>query len=39
MVGCTVAPEFQFEGFLLLADDAEAQAQWPLLARDYPELV
>lgn len=39
LVGCTVAPEFQFEGFRLLADDAEAQAQWPLLARDYSELV
>nr|WP_275652100.1 cupin domain-containing protein [Pseudomonas sp. NFPP33] len=39
LVGCTVAPEFQFEGFRLLADDAEAQAQWPLLACDYPELV
>lgn len=39
LVGCTVAPEFRFEGFRLLADDAQAQQDWPLLARDFPELV
>jgi hypothetical protein len=39
LVGCTVAPEFRFEGFRLLADDAQAQQDWPLLARDYPELL
>lgn len=39
LVGCTVAPEFRFEGFCLLADDAQAQRDWPLLARDYPELL
>lgn len=39
LVGCTVAPEFRFEGFRLLADDVQAQQDWPLLARDYPELL
>ncbi|MBB2494732.1 cupin domain-containing protein [Aquipseudomonas ullengensis] len=39
LVGCTVAPEFQFEGFRLLANDPLAQRQWPRLAADYPELV
>lgn len=39
LVGCSVAPEFQFEGFCLLADDVEAQRQWPLLLSEYPELV
>lgn len=39
LVGCTVAPEFRFDGFALLADDHSAQACWPLLARDYPELL
>jgi predicted cupin superfamily sugar epimerase len=39
LVGCTVAPEFRFEGFRLLADDAQAQQGWPLLTRDYPELL
>lgn len=39
LVGCTVAPEFRFEGFRLLADDAQAQRDWPQLVRDYPELL
>ncbi|WP_394560980.1 cupin domain-containing protein [Aquipseudomonas alcaligenes] len=39
LVGCTVAPEFRFEDFRLLADDPAAQAAWPLLSRDYSELV
>ncbi|VXB74592.1 conserved hypothetical protein [Pseudomonas sp. 8AS] len=39
LVGCTVAPEFRFEGFCLLADDVQAQHDWPLLVRDYPELL
>jgi len=39
LVGCTVAPEFRFDGFRLLADDATALALWPRLAGDYPELL
>ncbi|WP_043311399.1 cupin domain-containing protein [Pseudomonas sp. ML96] len=39
LVGCTVAPEFRFEDFRLLADDPVAQSAWPLLGRDYSELV
>lgn len=39
LVGCTVAPEFRFEGFRLLADDAAALALWPRLAGDHPELL
>ncbi len=39
LVGCTVAPEFRFEQFSLLADDAEAQAAWPALLRDYAEFL
>jgi predicted cupin superfamily sugar epimerase len=39
LVGCTVAPEFRFDGFRLLADDPVAQAQWPRLAGEYPELL
>ncbi|WP_282343703.1 MULTISPECIES: cupin domain-containing protein [Pseudomonas] len=39
LVGCTVAPEFRFEGFRLLADDPQAQREWPRLAGEFPELV
>ncbi|MDD0841355.1 cupin domain-containing protein [Pseudomonas sp. Gutcm_11s] len=39
LVGCTVAPEFRFENFRLLADDPAAQAAWPLLSGDYSELL
>ncbi|UZZ09696.1 cupin domain-containing protein [Ectopseudomonas mendocina] len=39
LVGCTVAPEFQFEGFRLFADDAQAQALWPRLLREHAELI
>ncbi|MDH0292280.1 cupin domain-containing protein [Pseudomonas sp. GD04087] len=39
LVGCTVSPAFEFAGFKLLADDAEAQRDWPKLAGDFPELV
>ncbi|WP_375737433.1 cupin domain-containing protein [Pseudomonas boanensis] len=31
LVGCTVAPGFEFAGFRLLADDPQAQRDWPLL--------
>ena len=39
LVGCTVAPEFRFDGFRLLADDVAALALWPRLVGDYPELL
>jgi len=39
LVGCTVSPAFEFAGFRLLADDAEAQQDWPRLAGEFPELV
>lgn len=39
LVGCTVAPEFRFEDFRLLADEPAAQLQWPLLTDEYPELL
>jgi predicted cupin superfamily sugar epimerase len=39
LVGCTVAPEFRFDGFRLLADDPDALAQWPRLSDEYPELL
>jgi predicted cupin superfamily sugar epimerase len=39
LVGCTVAPEFRFEDFRLLADDPAALAAWPRLVADYPELL
>ncbi|MBM7060100.1 cupin domain-containing protein [Pseudomonas sp. UL073] len=35
LVGCTVAPEFQFSSFRLLGDDAAAQRQWPQLVDQY----
>ncbi|MGH8433128.1 MAG: cupin domain-containing protein [Pseudomonas sp.] len=39
LVGCTVAPGFDFAGFRLLAEDAEAQRARPELIRRYPELL
>jgi predicted cupin superfamily sugar epimerase len=39
LVGCTVAPEFRFEGFRLLADDPAALAAWPRLVDEHPELL
>lgn len=39
LVGCSVAPEFQFQGFRLLADDPAAQAHLPLLLSDYGDLL
>ncbi|MFE1816079.1 cupin domain-containing protein [Metapseudomonas otitidis] len=35
LVGCNVAPAFEFDGFRLLADDLDAQRQWPLLDRQF----
>jgi len=37
LVGCTVAPGFDFTGFCLLADDPQAQRDWPLLRQLHPE--
>lgn len=39
LVGCTVSPAFEFAGFKLLADDAQAQLDWPKLASEFPELL
>lgn len=39
LVSCSVAPEFHFAGFRLLADDPAAQAQWPRLVAQHPELL
>jgi predicted cupin superfamily sugar epimerase len=39
LVGCTLAPAFEFGGFCLLSDAPQAQLDWPLLAADYPALV
>ncbi|WP_263140509.1 cupin domain-containing protein [Pseudomonas sp. RIT-PI-AD] len=39
LVGCTVAPAFDFAGFRLLADDPQAQLEWPLLSGPYAELM
>lgn len=39
LVGCTLAPGFEFAGFALLADEPQVQRDWPLLAAQYPELV
>lgn len=39
LVGCSVAPEFRFDGFQLLADDPVAQVHWPLLMARHPELL
>ena len=37
LAGCTVAPGFDFAGFCLLADDVQAQLEWPLLRQLHPE--
>ncbi|MGE6790553.1 cupin domain-containing protein [Pseudomonas guineae] len=39
LVGCTVAPGFDFAGFRLLSDDEHAQHDWPLLRQLHPECV
>ena len=39
LVGCTVAPAFEFAGFRLLSDDPQAQREWPCLLAEYPELL
>jgi len=39
LVGCTVAPGFDFAGFQLLSDDPQAQRDWPMLMQLHPELV
>lgn len=39
LVGCTVAPAFEFAGFELLAGDADAQREWPRLMAEFPDLV
>ncbi|MFT5782291.1 MAG: putative cupin superfamily sugar epimerase [Pseudomonas sp.] len=39
LVGCTLAPAFEFSGFCLLSDAPHEQQAWPLLAGDYPELL
>ncbi len=38
LVGCTVAPGFEFAGFRLLSEDVQAQSEWPVLRAHYPEL-
>ena len=39
LVGCTVAPGFDFAGFQLLSADPQAQRDWPMLVQLHPELV
>ncbi|MCJ1885691.1 cupin domain-containing protein [Pseudomonas sp. LA21] len=39
LVGCTVSPAFEFAGFKLLSDDAQAQLEWPQLVGEFPELL
>ena len=39
LVGCSLAPGFEFAGFALLADEPQVLRDWPLLAGQYPELV
>lgn len=39
LVGCTLAPAFEFSGFCLLSDTPQAQLDWPLLADIYPALL
>ncbi|MCY1271730.1 hypothetical protein D9M68_219050 [compost metagenome] len=34
LVGCNVAPGFEFAGFRLLSEDPQAQREWPLLDRE-----
>ena len=36
LVGCTVAPGFDFAGFRLLSEDAQAQREWPQLRQQFP---
>jgi uncharacterized protein len=38
LVGCSLAPAFEFSGFCLLADAPHVQQEWPLLVAEYPEL-
>jgi hypothetical protein len=35
LVGCTVTPGFEFGGFRLLAEDPQAQHEWPELDRAF----
>jgi predicted cupin superfamily sugar epimerase len=39
LVGCTVAPAFEFAGFELLGGNAALQHDWPLLAATGPDLL
>ncbi|HLD64554.1 MAG TPA: cupin domain-containing protein [Pseudomonas sp.] len=39
LVGCTVAPGFEFAGFRLLAGDDQARHDWPQLERLHPEFL
>lgn len=39
LVGCTVSPAFEFAGFRLLADDGEAQRDWPRLKDEFADLI
>jgi predicted cupin superfamily sugar epimerase len=39
LVGCTVSPAFEFAGFRLLADDGQAQRDWPRLKDDFADLI
>jgi predicted cupin superfamily sugar epimerase len=39
LVGCTVAPAFEFAGFEMLADNAALRRDWPLLVTTSPELL
>ncbi|MDT4880421.1 hypothetical protein FQZ97_1161730 [compost metagenome] len=39
LVGCTVSPAFEFAGFELLADDAQAQRDWPELVGEFAQLL
>ncbi|MDR1890057.1 MAG: cupin domain-containing protein [Zoogloeaceae bacterium] len=39
LVGCTVAPAFEFSGFTLLADNAAGQREWSLLTTSYADFL
>lgn len=39
LVGCTVSPAFEFAGFQLLADDIQAQQEWPRLMEEFTDLI
>lgn len=39
LVGCSLAPGFEFAGFTLLAEQPQVLRDWPLLAAQYPALV